>query len=710
MPLKNLVRKPEILKVTDRVYSAIGFSLSNAHFVIVDDGVVVIDTTESPATAKPVLREFRKMCDLPIRRIIYTHFHGDHVGGASVFHSPETEIIAQRKLPQQMKLMYRLLPNRTRMNELQFGFALKPEDRSISLVDTTEDGYLPPTVLFDDEYRFEQGNIKFQLYHTQGETVDHLMVWLPQEKVLFPGDLFYSAFPMLNNPMKPDRPVLAWAESIEQMQTFHPQHLVPSHSRPRHGVERIHTILGNYAKAIRYVHDETVNGINQGLSPWELARRVRLPEHLANLPYLQQTYGTVRWAVRGIYRQYTGWFDGDPADLHRAAPKAMGEALLRACGGPGAILKESEHALEHGASQLALQLTDIVLNAIPQNRRARSVHKQALDRLAEQSQNRVEKNIYLTAAKNPDGLAESQSINTPEVWPSTRPPVPAQARFDGSVSHTRDLKVTQIAALTRFYDQRMLEPLFELDPGNEFANWGYWLPGTNRLRQASKELVEQLLAFIPIKSGTILDVGCGKGATTRYLQRYFEPGNITGINISEKQIRRCRLNAPRCRFIRMDATQLTFKDNSFDNVISVEAAQHFNPKQDFIERAWRVLKPGGHLVVSDILSTRWWEEKNPLLNADNYVRSLEEYRGRYVSAGFEQVKVIDATYECFDSFCKYAKRLLQEMFLERKIGWQFFVRADNYWNRRRQQVRYYVLVSARKPSAQTLAFTDSHAA
>src|SRR5439155_12661646 len=140
------------------------------------------------------------------------------------------------------------------------------------------------------------GGVRFELIHTEGETPDHLMVWLPQEKVLCPGDLFYSAFPMLSNPMKEDRRVVEWAAGLERMRTLEPEHLVPSHSRPKSGAKLIDRVLANYARAIRFVHDETLRLMNQGLTVNEIRRRVKLPAELARLPYLQQGYCKVDWA------------------------------------------------------------------------------------------------------------------------------------------------------------------------------------------------------------------------------------------------------------------------------------------------------------------------------------------------------------------------------------------------------------------------------
>ncbi|HLJ98214.1 MAG TPA: MBL fold metallo-hydrolase, partial [Gemmataceae bacterium] len=314
--------KPELLKITDRVYCATGYALANVIYIRTDRSVVVVDTTESPHAARLTLDAFRGISSLPVSTIIYTHHHGDHVNGAKALKGETTHIIAQRNFLQEMARYKLLTMHNRRVNATQFGATLPPAERALSLAPDRYFpgppiiGYVAPDILFDEKYELEEGGVRFELYHTQGETVDHLMVWLPQEKVLLPGDLFYPSFPMLSSPMKPVRPVTEWAESLERMRTFKPMHLVGSHGLPVHGCAEIDTTLANYAKAIRYVHDATVQGIDKGLSLEEIRSQVRLPEELAKLPYLTPSYGRVEWAVHGIYRQYTGWYDFDPAHLN----------------------------------------------------------------------------------------------------------------------------------------------------------------------------------------------------------------------------------------------------------------------------------------------------------------------------------------------------------------------------------------------------------
>src|SRR6516165_1136559 len=170
--------RPQLVKVTDRVYSAVDYAISNAIFVITDTSVVVIDTTISRETASATLNEFRRVCKLPVSYIIYTHFHGDHTLGAKVFHTPATKVIAQEGFAEELARMRLLLPYKRRVNLIQWGFDVKGKDDEISLTEERgRDGYIPPSITFDEEYRFEEGGLRFELYHTQGETFDHLMVW-----------------------------------------------------------------------------------------------------------------------------------------------------------------------------------------------------------------------------------------------------------------------------------------------------------------------------------------------------------------------------------------------------------------------------------------------------------------------------------------------------------------------------------------------------
>lgn len=252
--------------------------------------------------------------------------------------------------------------------------------------------------------------------------------------------------------------------------------------------------------------------------------------------------------------------------------------------------------------------------------------------------------------------------------------------------------------LVRLYDKKMYHTLLtQYFEGSDFHNFGYWMEDTSSQKQACENLMEKLLAFIPERKGTILDVACGSGATTRYLLRYYNPSEVTGINISSKQLETCKTNAPGCTFLQMDASKLGFGDSVFDNIICVEAAFHFDTREDFLRKAWRVLNPGGHLVLSDILGRRWTAKWHHHIPKKNWVKDLEEYKLVYLRAGFEEVEVVDATKECWKQFCTYFWRWWRERFLAGEIKLPTYIKKIILSNLvGNAALKYYLLVSATK--------------
>ncbi|HTQ53080.1 MAG TPA: alkyl/aryl-sulfatase [Bryobacteraceae bacterium] len=391
----------ELIRVNPHVYCATGYALGNVIFVITGASVVVVDTTEGQEPAGAVLGDFRKISTLPVSYIIYTHHHGDHIHGAKVFAGPATKVIAQKNHFEEMRKFRLTLAYNRKLNRAQWAAHVPAAERGttlgVDLLHLGESGYIPPQITFGEEYKFSEGGLRFELYHTLGETVDHLMVWLPDLDTLLPGDLFYWSFPMLASPGKPDRPVLDWAASLDRMRQLHPAYLVGSHSRPLSGREAIDQALANYARAIRYVHDETVRRINAGEPLWQIRQEVRLPPELASKPYLQPVYGTVAWAVNGVFRQYTGWYDFDPAHLDSGDPALLQRALAQAAGGSAAIVARARQAAADGQLQLALELAETAIGA-DNDTAARRLRAELLERMAAQNSNGIARNIYREAA------------------------------------------------------------------------------------------------------------------------------------------------------------------------------------------------------------------------------------------------------------------------------------------------------------------------
>lgn len=197
-----------------------------------------------------------------------------------------------------------------------------------------------------------------------------------------------------------------------------------------------------------------------------------------------------------------------------------------------------------------------------------------------------------------------------------------------------------------------------------FLNVGYWKGVVDNLEMAQLNLIETLVKFLFNTGGTVLDVACGKGASTKFLTKYFDPRGITGINISEPQLKFCRAIAPECNFKLMDAAELTFDNSSFDNVLCIEAGAAFMTRHRFFEEALRVLKPSGRMAMLDVLY-----DYDLLTGADagvcpreNYLPSLDAYRESLLKVGFRYVRVDDCTDLTAKAGCNYVVRLLEREF------------------------------------------------
>jgi ubiquinone/menaquinone biosynthesis C-methylase UbiE len=260
--------------------------------------------------------------------------------------------------------------------------------------------------------------------------------------------------------------------------------------------------------------------------------------------------------------------------------------------------------------------------------------------------------------------------------------------------------------MIRMYDRAMVSSDYrQFYDDSGFYNFGYWDANATSQRDASEALVDELVGRIPNKGGRILDVACGPGATTRRLMRSYAPGMITGINISEAQLAEARERAPGCTFHRMDATRLDFPAEQFDAVICVEAAFHFDTRDAFVREALRVLKPGGSLVLTDMLFREFTRPIAAYLQVPlaNFAPDIASFAARLEAAGFEAVRVQDATQACLGGFRRHlacwpaSEHKSGRMTLGKSIGASLLSRIiARYFG---AVCKTYLIASARKPAA-----------
>ena len=415
---RNLMFEPDIIEVAENVYTAIGYQVSANTMIVGDDGVIIVDPGQQVAGASQVRAAFEQISDLPVRALIYTHGHGDHANGSPAFYDPDTgiEVWARSNYGSEAaRVAAAGLTGGARPSNTQ-GFDLLPEQKiSVGIAIPPErpvgnqmgDGAraqvqpvrpIEPTHTFDeDRIRLEIAGVTLDLVAAPGETADQLYVWLPEQRVVFAGDNFYQSWPNVY-PLRGTarRSIRDWIRSIDSMIAEDPLHVVGGHTTPIVGsaVE----VLTNYRDAMRWVHDRTIEGAKQFMTPDELVEYAALPEHLAGLDYLADYYGSVWGTVRDIYAQDLGWFDGDPLNLHRESPLKQSQRMADLVGGADVLMTKALEAMAADDPLGAAQLAQHVIRLRPEDPEPKLLMADALAIIGERTFNAPARNYTLSSS------------------------------------------------------------------------------------------------------------------------------------------------------------------------------------------------------------------------------------------------------------------------------------------------------------------------
>ncbi|MHA1966804.1 MAG: alkyl sulfatase dimerization domain-containing protein [Candidatus Hodarchaeales archaeon] len=350
-------------------------------WVDTDDGVVLIDTLSRVDAAKQVLEKIKA----PIKYIVYTHGHGDHVGGASVFLKDNPVIIASKYLPDRFEKYKILAPYRAHIGAVQFN---TPEFQRRA-------DYTYPTKTFLGDMTFTLGDKTFELHAVRAETDDAVWVYVPEMKAAFVGDLIIAGLPNIGNPWKPTRFALDWARALEDVKALNPEHLFANGAAFYYTGEKALKVLDYNIEAIHSLHDQVVDHINKGTHITEMIHEVKLPDHLKDNPYLRPLYSRIEFFVFNVYRWYHGYFDNNPAHLlPRPQKEVMGE-IFSLIGDSSKILKRAQDLLDNDQAQLALEVLDVLIQADPENVNSRKLRIELLKNLAQEDDTLMSRNAMV---------------------------------------------------------------------------------------------------------------------------------------------------------------------------------------------------------------------------------------------------------------------------------------------------------------------------
>jgi len=332
------------------------------------DGLVLVDTAHTLAAQQihEAIRSWEPSG--PTGRLntaIFSHGHIDHVFGVGVF---EEEASSQR-WPGPTVVAHEAMPARFDRYVLTGGYNAVINQRQFGIPELTwPTEYRYPDRTYRDHLELEVGGRRFELHHARGETDDHTWTWVPDRQILCTGDLFIWATPNAGNPQKVQRYPLEWAAALRAMSELGAAILLPGHGVPVVGHDRVLEALTTTAELLESIVAQTLALMNAGAPLNDVIHAVEMPANLLARPYLRPVYDDPEFIVRNLWRQYGGWYDGDPASLKPARAHELATELAGLAGGAARLAERAEALLASGSGsdlRLAGHLAELAALAAP---------------------------------------------------------------------------------------------------------------------------------------------------------------------------------------------------------------------------------------------------------------------------------------------------------------------------------------------------------
>ena len=291
----------DVQKVADGVYAAIGKPgvFANAAVIITEDGVIVVDTHLRPAWARDLIQEIKKVTDKPVRYVINTHWHPDHVQGNKTYASTfgkEAEFISHHntrddiigKAIPNIKQSLADTPIRITQLKLQLesgkklgGTALSDEEKTqLSVQIKNSEEYLEelktleitvPNMTFDKSLILYAADKEVRiLYFGEGHTRGDVVIHLPKEKVLLTGDLLTGGLPFMRDAIP-----TAWAATLANIGNLDFEQVIPGHGQVQKGKDRLNLVVNYLNDLVSAVKTQ----VDKGASLDETIKNVDLSKY-----------------------------------------------------------------------------------------------------------------------------------------------------------------------------------------------------------------------------------------------------------------------------------------------------------------------------------------------------------------------------------------------------------------------------------------------
>lgn len=407
-----------LFEVVKGIYQVRGYDLSNITFIQGKTGWIIGDPISNTETAKAAYELVSQhLGKKPVVAVIYSHTHGDHYGGVRGIvaegdvasgkvriiapehfaeEAASENVIAGYPMGRRGTYMYGPFLPRSPTGGVNGGLGQTIPNGTV--------GMLPPndTIRKTGEKRTIDGvEIIFQM--TPGtEAPAEMNVFLPQFKAMWMAEnATHTLHNLLTLRGAQVRNGLVWSKFLNQtIELFGPQMEVEfaSHHWPMWGNGRVLEFLRNQRDLYKFIHDRSVNLMNQGYVGTEIADMIELPPELSRHWYNRNYYGTVKHNSRSVYQRYLGWYDGHPSTLDQLPPEPAAKKYVEYMGGAAATLQKAKVDFDRGEYRWVAEALKHVVFADPGNREAKELLADTFEQMGYQAESGPWRSIYLMGA------------------------------------------------------------------------------------------------------------------------------------------------------------------------------------------------------------------------------------------------------------------------------------------------------------------------
>ena len=436
-----------LFEVSDGIYQVRGYDMSNMTLVEGKTGWIVFDPLMSMECSKAAMQLVEEhLGKRPVTGIVISHPHVDHYGGIKGIVSEEE--VTDRKIPiivpegfeehaisenvyagnamgRRANYQYGTLLQSSPQGTLAMGIGMGQSKGTIT--------YITPNDIIKEtgEKRTVDG-VAMEFQMTPGtEAPAEMNTWFPQKNALWLAEnctgTLHNLYTLRGAQVRDGN---AWAEYIMEAVSRYGtkvETVFQSHNWPHWENAKIRKYMVDTAAVYKFINDQTLMYLNQGLTENEIANKIKLPAELEKNWYTRQYYGTVAHNAKAVYQRFMGWYDANPVHLGALDPSESAKKYVEYLGDTGAVLKKAKEDFDKGEYQWVAEITNVLVYADPENKEARYLCADALEQLGYQAESGPWRNAYLSGAKElregtvsddkyrANGSADTQRSMTPEM-------------------------------------------------------------------------------------------------------------------------------------------------------------------------------------------------------------------------------------------------------------------------------------------------------